>query len=94
MIEIKDQTPAPPESKMHKITPAYVASGPRILGLLHVLDTRLAQISALANLGPVGLIRQITLCDCQAPKIPFHIKPGAHCVFFVLGPWLITVRYW
>jgi hypothetical protein len=94
MIEIKDQTPAPPESKMRRVIPAYVSMVPRILGILHVLDLRMAQVSALANLGLFGLIRQVTLCTCTAPNPPFHIKPGAHCVYFVVGHYFITVRYW
>jgi hypothetical protein len=94
MIEIKDKTPAPPESKYRKATPAYISSEPRIAGILHVLDIRKAQVSALAMLDPVGLIRQVELCTCTAPSPPFHIKPGAHCVYLRVGPWFITVRYW
>jgi hypothetical protein len=94
MIETKDQTPAPPESKMKKVVPAYISTVPRLLGILHVLDLRLAQVSSLASLGACGLIRQVELCTCTAPNPPFHIKPGAHCVFVQIGHWFITVRYW
>lgn len=92
MIEIKDNTPAPPESKQRGATPAYVSTEPRILGILHVLDMRRAQVSALAMLSPVGYIRQVTLCDCTAPNPPFHIKPGPHCLYARIGHWFITVR--
>lgn len=94
MIELKDNTPAAPESDMRKATLAYISAEPRIFGVLHVLDMRKAQVSQLAFLCPVGLIRQVELCTCTAPNPPFHIKPGAHCVYLRVGPWFITVRYW
>lgn len=92
MIELKDNTPAEPGRPKEAL--AYVSDAPRILGLFHVLDIRKAAASSLSMLGPVGLITQVSLCACQAPRIPFHIKPGPRCVFLKVGPWFITARYW
>lgn len=91
MIEIKDNTP-PPAGR--RVVAAYITDEKRHFGLVHALDLRRADVSAYAQLGVCGLIRQIVLCTCTAPNPPYHIKPLARCVFVQLGNWFVTIRYW
>lgn len=90
MIPIQDDT----EIAHKRVVAMYISNAPRILGLLHVLDLNSAETAKHSSIGKFGFIRQASLCKCQAPKIPVHIRPGAHCVFFKLGHYFITVRYW